>query len=145
MVRVIYSGRDHKPRYSCRSGRVMHGIDACIAFGARRPDLAVAEEILLVVQPLAVEAALMAERDATAQGDERRRAVELERQQAEYEVKLAARRYEQVDPDKRLVAAELEARWNAALMQLRRGQSDHWSDGGALVRRPCGCHSQSHG
>jgi hypothetical protein len=28
---------------------------------------------------------------------------------------LAARRYEAVDPDNRLVAAELEARWNAAL------------------------------
>jgi hypothetical protein len=42
----------------------------------------------------------------------------LERQQAEYEVKLAARRYEAVDPDNRLVAAELEARWNAALSRL---------------------------
>jgi hypothetical protein len=34
-------------------------------------------------------------------------------------VKLAARRYERVDPDNRLVAAELEARWNAAISRLR--------------------------
>jgi hypothetical protein len=53
------------------------------------------------------------------QSDERRRALELERQQAEYEVKLAARRYETVDPDNRLVASELEARWNAAIARLR--------------------------
>ncbi len=119
MLRVVYSGHYHNPRYSCRSGRSMHGVDACIAFGARRPDLAVAAEILLVVEPLAVEAAVMAERDAIAQVDERKRAVELERQQAEYEMKLAARRYEQVDPDNRLVAAELEARWNAAMARLR--------------------------
>jgi DNA invertase Pin-like site-specific DNA recombinase len=119
MLNVVYSGHYHKPRYSCRQGRAMHGIDYCVAFGARRPDLAIAEEILLVVQPLAVEAALMAERDATLQLDERKRALELERQQAEYEVKLASRRYEQVDPDNRLVAAELESRWNAAMARLR--------------------------
>ena len=119
MLMVVYSGKYHKPRYSCRRGRQMHGVEPCIAFGARRPDLAVGAEILLVVAPLAVEAALMAERDAVSQIDERQRALELERKQAEYEVKLAARRYEQVDPDNRLVAAELEARWNAAMARLQ--------------------------
>lgn len=118
MLRVVYGGHYHKPRYSCRSGRAMHGIEPCIAFGARYPDLAMAREILLVVEPFAVEAALMAERDAISQIDDRKRAFELERQQAEYEVKLAARRYEQVDPDNRLVAAELEMRWNAAMTRL---------------------------
>jgi hypothetical protein len=39
----------------------------------------------------------------------------LEQAQARYEARLAARRYEAFDPDNRLVAAELEARWNAAL------------------------------
>jgi hypothetical protein len=119
MIQVAYTGRYSKPRYSCRRGRQMHGIDACIGFGARRVDLAIGAEILLVVEPLAVEAALMAEREAVAQLDERRRALELERQQAEYEAKRAARRYEKVDPENRLVAAELEARWNTAMARLR--------------------------
>jgi hypothetical protein len=119
MLQVAYTGHDHKPRYSCRRGRQMHGIEPCIAFGARRPDLAIGAEILLVVEPLAVEAALMAEREAITQIDEQRRALELERQQAEYDVKVAARRYERVDPDNRLVAAELEARWNAAMARLK--------------------------
>ncbi len=119
MLKVVYSGHYHKPRYSCRDGRDMHGIEPCIAFGARRPDMAIGTEILLVLEPYAVEAALMAERDAIAQTEERKRALELERQQADYEVKLAARRYHQVDPDNRLVAAELEARWNAAMTRLR--------------------------
>jgi hypothetical protein len=34
-------------------------------------------------------------------------------------MKLAARRYERVDPDNRLVASELEARWNAAMARLK--------------------------
>lgn len=119
MLQVVYSGHYHKPRYSCRSGRATSGLEPCIAFGARRPDLAIGAEILLVVEPFAVEAALMAEQDVNLQFSERRQALELERQQAEYQVKLAARRYEKVDPDNRLVAAELEARWNAAMSRLQ--------------------------
>lgn len=120
MLSVTYGGRGiPQPRYTCRLGHAMHGVAPCITFGARRPDLVIAKEIIVAVQPLAIEAALVAEGEAVQEIDERRRALELEHQQAEYEVKLAARRYETVDPDNRLVAAELEARWNAALTKLR--------------------------
>jgi DNA invertase Pin-like site-specific DNA recombinase len=120
MLAVTYGGRGiPQPRYTCRVGNSMHGLAPCIHFGASRPDLAIAKEILLAVQPLAIEAALVAEREAQQQIDERRRALELEHQQVEYEVKLAARRYETVDPDNRLVAAELEARWNTAMAKMR--------------------------
>jgi DNA invertase Pin-like site-specific DNA recombinase len=120
MLHVLYGGRGiPKPRYNCRRGHAMQGLDPCISFGAHRPDAAIGREILLAAQPLAVEAAIVAERDAVEQGDERRRALELERQQAEYEVRIAARRYHAVDPDNRLVAAELEARWNEAMNKLR--------------------------
>jgi hypothetical protein len=74
---------------------------------------------MLAVEPLAVEAAFGADELCTEQQDERKRALELERTQAQYEAKLAARRYESVDPDNRLVAAELEARWNAAMQRLQ--------------------------
>jgi DNA invertase Pin-like site-specific DNA recombinase len=125
MLHVTYGGGRcvPQPRYTCRVGHAMHGLARCITTGARRPDAAIAHQILLAVQPVAVEAALVAERDAQQQVDERRRARELECQQAEYEVALAARRYEAVDPDNRLVAAELEARWNAALTRLRECQA----------------------
>jgi excisionase family DNA binding protein len=53
------------------------------------------------------------------QREARRRAAEMELEQARYEARLAARRYEAVDPEQRLVAAELEARWNAALQKER--------------------------
>jgi excisionase family DNA binding protein len=43
----------------------------------------------------------------------------LELEQARYEARLAARRYDAVDPEQRLVAAELEARWNSALQKTR--------------------------
>src|ERR1700738_4406604 len=53
------------------------------------------------------------------QRPELRKSITLEVEQARYEARLSARRYEAVDPDHRLVAAELEARWNAALQKAR--------------------------
>jgi DNA invertase Pin-like site-specific DNA recombinase len=120
MLTVTYGGQGiPQARYACRLGNSMHGLAPCITFGAMRPDLVIGREIVLAVKPYAVEAAVVAAREAAAQIDERRRALELERQQGEYEAKLAVRRYESVDPDNRLVAAELEARWNAAIERLR--------------------------
>ncbi len=119
MLRVAYSGHCGLPRYSCNVGNSMHGLRPCINFGATRPDLVVARLLLDVVQPMAIEAAIVAEQQASHRDDERKRALELERQQTDYEVQLARRRYESVDPSNRLVAAELEARWNGALARLR--------------------------
>jgi DNA invertase Pin-like site-specific DNA recombinase len=120
MLNVLYTGSGTRhPRYACRMGHEMHGLAPCIAFGASRPDDVIAAEVLRAVEPLAIEAAIAAMDLAHDQQRERRRALELERQQAEYEVQLARRRYDAIDPDNRLVAAELEARWNAALVNLR--------------------------
>lgn len=63
----------------------------------------------------AIEAALEVAARIAEQQRQRQRVLSLELEQAQYEVRLAARRYEAVDPDNRLVAAELEARWNVAL------------------------------
>lgn len=61
--------------------------------------------------------------EAAHRADERHRqerdALRLAVDQARYDAQLAGRRYERVDPDMRLVAAELEARWNAALERVR--------------------------
>jgi len=90
----------------------------CIGIGGVRVDRAIAAQILEVVSPHAVDAAVLAA-DQVTQGDEEvRRALTREWEEAKYEASLAARRHEAVDPDKRLVAEELEARWNAALERV---------------------------
>lgn len=43
-------------------------------------------------------------------------------QRCQYDATLARRRYEQVDPDNRLVATELERQWEAGLRRLREAQ-----------------------
>jgi hypothetical protein len=116
MLHVAYSGSHGEvPRYHCRGAHINHGEDWCISFGGLRPDRAIASEILKAVEGNAIEAALEVAARVVEQQRQHHRALSLELEQARYEVRLAARRYEAVDPDNRLVAAELEARWNVAL------------------------------
>jgi len=74
--------------------------------------------MLEAVSNRAVEAALMtADKAAEADGAVRQ-ALERDLESARYDASLAARRYELVDPAKRHVARELEARWNTALERV---------------------------
>ena len=119
MLNVSYKGRGgNRPCFDCRA-MVNHGLKSCIRFSGWRPDRAVSCEILRVIEGSAVEAALEAAGRMTQQDAEWRRALDLELEQARYEARLAARRYEAVDCDNRLVASELEGRWNAALEKVR--------------------------
>jgi DNA invertase Pin-like site-specific DNA recombinase len=60
-LHVSYSGtRGDVGRYSCRGAHVNHGTERCINFGALRVDQAVEEEVLRVLRPLGMEAALLA-------------------------------------------------------------------------------------
>jgi DNA invertase Pin-like site-specific DNA recombinase len=120
MLRVRYLGKNRNEiRYLCVNGHINRGVSRCISFGGVRVDQAVSEEIMQVIEPMAIEAALQAAEQTSQQRAERTRALELELEQAQYEARLAARRYEAVDPDNRLVCSELEARWNAALLRVQ--------------------------
>jgi len=120
MLHIAYSGNGGRvPRYHCRGAHINHGERWCISFGGLKADEAVTNEVLRAISGNAVEAALEAADYLRRQRAEQRQALALEVEQARYEARLAARRYEAVDPDNRLVAAELEARWNGALQKAR--------------------------
>src|ERR1700745_810891 len=80
-----------------------------------RVDAAVATEVLRAISPLGIEAALQLIAHRGRAGAERLRQSELALEQARYEVTHARRQYDAVDPDNRLVAGELERRWNECL------------------------------
>ena len=89
----------------------------------QRVDAAVSSEVLQAVSGNALQAALEAAEQMQQKRQDLRKAIELELEQARYEARLAARRYESVDPEQRLVAAELEARWNTALQKTKELES----------------------
>jgi excisionase family DNA binding protein len=120
MLQVAYSGTGGTvPRYHCKGAQINHGEDWCISFGGLRIDEAISLQILEAISGNAVEAAFEAAEQLRQQRQQQRKTLDLEVEQARYEARLAARRYENIDPENRLVAAELEARWNAALMRVQ--------------------------
>jgi len=91
----------------------------CMSFRCDLLDAAVSEEVLKALRPAELQLALAAlqELEARDQGILRQWQMRLER--AEYEVALAERRYQEVDPSNRLVANTLERRWNETLLHLQ--------------------------
>jgi hypothetical protein len=130
MMRVFYGMRSgHAHRYRCRGDDARVGAGLCIGIGGVRVDRAVAVQILEAVSDRAVEAAILAADQAAQAVRDVRKAVACELEEARYEAALAARRYDLVDPAKRHVARELEARWNAALeraARLERRITESW-------------------
>jgi len=112
-------------RYSCLRGAVDYGEQRCQSLSGEALESLVVDRLLHAVAPASLELSLAATE-----------AVECERKQLDehwqqrltrsrYEVEQARRRYAAVDPDHRLVARELERRWNEALQADEQLQAAH--------------------
>jgi DNA invertase Pin-like site-specific DNA recombinase len=107
--------RPHVIRYQCSGHALNPNQTSCVLFGGLRADRLVAEQLLQCLTPLGIDAAMAAIAALDNASDERIHQKELALKQAAYEVTHARRQYDAVDPSNRLVAAELERRWNKAL------------------------------
>ena len=116
---VRYTGARHDiPRYSCWRGLLDNGEPRCIAFGGLRVDDAIEQALIPVLEPGAIAAAVEAEAQAASRRDQVRDALMRDFEAVRYEADRAFRQYDAADPQNRLVAAELEARWNRALTRV---------------------------
>lgn len=106
-------------RYVCVRGHLDNGEPKCISFGGRPVDAAISQEVLRVVQPAAVEAAVQASQEASSRQDAVLESLQRDLQAAQYEASRAQKQYDATDPENRLVADELERRWNQALLRVR--------------------------
>lgn len=120
-LHVRYSGRQgaQSYRYECVGAFSHLAATRCITFGAMRVDRVVAKEVLDRLQPLGVEAALAAIEARGQQKSDKKHQLEMALQQARYEAARAQRQYDSADPENRLVAGELERRWNERLVSSR--------------------------
>jgi hypothetical protein len=119
---VAYGGK--AGRYHCEGALVNHGTQRCISFGGLRADHAVGMEVLRVLKPLGIDAAVKALDAQAGETSAAKRQLELALQRARFEAAHARRQYDVVDPTNRLVAGELERRWNEALQVVHRIESD---------------------
>jgi excisionase family DNA binding protein len=122
MLYTYYTGRGDLVRYLCRGAKITQGAERCISFAGLKPEQQVADEVLRAVQGPAIQAALQAAERAAEQKAARLQALRLELEQARYQAGLAEKRYEAVDPANRLVADELETRWNITLRTVEEAE-----------------------
>jgi excisionase family DNA binding protein len=106
-------------RYECVGAFNQLAAARCITFGGMRVDHVLANEVLDRLQPLGVEAALAAVEALSQQRSEKKGQLDLALQQTRYEAARAQRQYDAADPENRLVAGELERRWNERLAAVR--------------------------
>ena len=126
-------------RYHCRRGWLDNGEPRCIGFAGLAVDQAVSKEILRVVQPAAIEAARLATPSSHANSTKSPPRCSAISQAARYSAQRAQKQFDQADPDNRLVADELERRWNQALGRVREVEAQieqhQQSTGSARLRR----------
>jgi len=128
---VVYCGEcGHKmvvqyknsTRYICNFLRQQHGSPVCQYIPADPVDNKVVEAFFAAFSPIEVDIYSRA-MEQNKQADEkldRAHAQQIER--LRYEAALAKRQYMLADPQNRLVAAELEKRWETALRELKRAE-----------------------
>jgi DNA invertase Pin-like site-specific DNA recombinase len=120
MLRVFYKGADGEVvRYACPRAYLDNKEARCVGFSGANVDAAVARQLLCVVQPAAIEAAMMATQRQAQAHSEVLDALRRDLEAARYRAQRAERQYEASDPENRLVTQELERRWNAALEEVR--------------------------
>jgi hypothetical protein len=117
---VAYTG--HGPfvlRYVCHRSALDNGEPPCIPFAGLSLDEAISREIMIVLEPAAIEAAVLATEQEAVQQDEIISTLKRELEAAQYAARRAEKQYDTTDPDNRLVASELERRWNEALQKVQ--------------------------
>jgi DNA invertase Pin-like site-specific DNA recombinase len=104
-------------RYLCK-GDYHAGGRYCVAFGGGMVDRRFSRELLNVLSPLGLRGALAALDRLRVADEGQAQALQRQVEQMDYEAARAFEQYNEVDPRNRLVAAELERRWNAKLEEL---------------------------
>ena len=106
-------------QYVCNHLRSNEGLPVCQYIRAARIDAVVADAFLTALAPAELDALSRAHRSQQQVDTALRTSAERQLERKRYAAALAERQFNRVDPDNRLVAAELERRWEAALSEVR--------------------------
>jgi DNA invertase Pin-like site-specific DNA recombinase len=108
--------------YLCNALRQKYGVSGCQNIPADWIDAAVVDAFCPALSPIELDAyaRVVAAQQHADEKAEHARQQQLER--LRYQAALAQRQYHRCDPDNRLVAAELEARWEAALRAVKQAE-----------------------
>lgn len=125
-MHVVYSGKDHQHiTYVCDRLTRSYAQPACQRIPGQDIDQAVAEAALAALTLDQVDLSLAALEEIERQQDILNQQWTLRLEAARYASHLAQRRYQQVDPENRLVARTLEQEWEACLQEQHHLEVDY--------------------
>jgi DNA invertase Pin-like site-specific DNA recombinase/acetolactate synthase small subunit len=122
---VSYAGRANRLRYQCGRAAVEYAAPVCQGLAGRGLDDLVAAQVLAALEPAALELSLAAADDLQQERARLHGVRQQEVERARYQAERARRQYAVVEPENRLVARELERRWEEALKEQRRLEEDY--------------------
>jgi len=114
-----YVGKTNRVRYTCARAMIDYGEPQCQSLSGEFLDNFVAHQVMKVLQPAALEVSLTAEADLRSERERLDTHWQKRLERAGFEADRAARQYGAVEPENRLVARELERRWEAALQEAQ--------------------------
>ena len=106
------------PDYTCHTRTMQYRDTPCQKIPGGEVDAAMGQLLIEAMTPMTLELTLAVQAELEARLGEADRLRDQQVERAEHEVEQARRRYLEVDPTHRLVAASLEADWNEKLRAL---------------------------
>jgi DNA invertase Pin-like site-specific DNA recombinase len=122
---VQYTNAGSSLRYSCSQAVACYAESLCQSLSGQRLDAFVGRQVLAALEPAALELHLAAAADVAQERQRLHQHWQQQLERARYETDRAARQYQVVEPENRLVARELERRWNEALQEQRRLEEEY--------------------
>uniref|UniRef100_UPI00196AE477 recombinase family protein n=1 Tax=Aquisphaera insulae TaxID=2712864 RepID=UPI00196AE477 len=124
-MRVAYHARGMPVYYTCVGGYVERAEPICQSLAGSELEDLVASEVLRAIEPASLELSVRAVADLRQERERLERDWQRRLERADIDADRAARQYHATEPENRLVARELEARWEAALARRREIGEQH--------------------
>lgn len=122
---VGYQGKEAFLRYTCLRRKVDYGEPLCQSLAGKRLEALVSEQVLAALEPASLELSLKAAEDIDKERARLHRHWKQQLERVRYDVERAARQYQVVEPENRLVARELESQWEQSLIKQRQTEEEY--------------------
>jgi DNA invertase Pin-like site-specific DNA recombinase len=122
---VGYQDKGATHRYSCMHRTVNYGEPLCQSLAGKHLDALVCEQVLAALEPAALELSLKAAEDIDTERARLHRHWKQQLERVRYDTERAARQYQVVEPENRLVARALESQWEQALVKQRQTEEEY--------------------
>ena len=124
-MRVDYGRTSGHLRYLCVQGTTSYAEPTCQTLAGRVLDACVVGQVLTALTPAGLEVSLRATEDLQGERDRLTGQWEQRLERARYQCRRAERQYQACEPENRLVARELERRWEQALAEVGQIEADY--------------------